>query len=143
MTKIEATPFFKDIGRERTLDFVRECLRLARYHDGNPGEALAGVGQRLGVCYYCWNYGRDLQYGICEACREADSIGIESDEAGSRPRNADIRALFGRREMVTDLLDFLPGALTADLDTRTLEPVPGHCGFSSPGRPHVREIRVD
>ena len=144
LTKIEAASFFKDIGREKTLDFVRKCLRLARYHDGNPGEALAGVGQRLGICYYCWNYGRDLQYGICEACREADSIGIESDEAGSRPRNADIRDLFRSRDMVIDLLDFLPGALTADLDTRTLEPMPGNCGFLGPGRiQHVREIRVD
>ena len=48
LTKIEAASFFKDIGRDRTLSFVRESLRLARYHDGNPGEVLAGVGAAPG-----------------------------------------------------------------------------------------------
>ena len=144
LTKIEAESFFKDIGRNRTLSFVQESLRLARYHDGNPGEVLAGVGQRLGICYYCWNYGRDLQYGICEACRKADSIRIESDEARSRPRDARIRDLFRCREIVRDLLDFLPRELAADLDTRTLELTFSNCFLSDLSRvQHVREIFID
>ena len=144
LTKIEAASFFKDIGRDRTLSFVRESLRLARYHDGNPGEVLAGVGQRLGICFYCWNYGRDLQYGICETCRKADSIRIESDEANSRPRDARIRDLFRCREIVRDLLDFLPRELAADLDTRTLELTFSNCFLSDLSRvQHVREIFID
>ena len=48
LTKIEAESFFRDIGRDRTLSFVQESLRLARYHDGNPGEVLAGGGAAPG-----------------------------------------------------------------------------------------------
>ena len=144
LTKIEAESFFKDIGRDRTLSFVQESLRLTRYHDGNPGEVLAGVGQRLGICYYCWNYGRDLQYGICETCRKADSIRIESDEAKSRPRDARIRYLFRCKEIVRDLLDFLPRELAADLDTRTMELTLSNCFLSDLSRvQHVREIYID
>lgn len=144
LTRIEAGSFFKDIGRDRTLHFVRESLRLARYHDGNPGEVLAGVGQRLGICYYCWNYGRDLKYGICEGCRKADSIRIESDETRSRPRDAQIGTLFGSKEMVIDLLDFLPAEFVADLDTRTLERTPTNCCvFGLERVRHVREVYVD
>ena len=53
LTQLESQSFFTHIGEERTLSFVQAALALSRYHDGNPGEALAGVGQRLGICYYC------------------------------------------------------------------------------------------
>ena len=77
LIRLEEQSFFADIGEERTLRFVQDSLALSRRHDGNPGEALAGVGQRLGICYYCWDRGTDVRQGICRDCRAADSIGIQ------------------------------------------------------------------
>ena len=65
LIKLEEQSFFADIGEERTLRFVQDALTLSVHHDGNPGEALAGVGQRLGMCYFCWDRGTDLRQGIC------------------------------------------------------------------------------
>ena len=107
---------------------VQEALALSRYHDGNPGEALAGVAQRLGICYYCWDRGEDLRQGICRDCRTADSIGIEAGEAEkSSPRDAAISYAFIREETVRELLEFLPEKFTSDLDTRALRQLPGNC----------------
>ena len=43
LIRLEEQSFFADIGEERTLRFVQDSLALSRHHDGNPGEALAGV----------------------------------------------------------------------------------------------------
>ena len=141
MIRLEAQSFFADIGEERTLSFVRKALALSRYHDGNPGEALAGVGQRLGICYYCWDRGRDLRQGICSECRAADAIGITPDEAADRPPDkAAISYAFIRKETVRELLRLLPEQLTTDLDVGTLRKLPGSCVDL---RQDVREIWVD
>ena len=141
MIRLEAQSFFADIGEERTLSFVRKTLALSRYHDGNPGEALAGVGQRLGICYYCWDRGHDLRQGICSDCRAADAIEIDRREAadGPPPRAA-ISYAFIRKETVRELLQFLPEQLTTDLDIGTLQKLPGTY-FDWGG--DVREIQVD
>ena len=141
MIRLEAQSFFADIGEERTLSFVRKALALSRYHDGNPGEALADVGQRLGICYYCWDRGHDLRQGICRDCRAADAIGIEPDEAADRPpAKAAISYAFIRKETVRELLRLLPEQLTTDLDLGTLRKLPGE--YIDLGE-DVREIHVD
>ena len=141
MIRLEAQSFFADIGEERTLSFVRKALALSRYHDGNPGEVLAGVGQRLGICYYCWDRGHDLRQGICSDCRVADAIGIEPEEADDRPpAKAAISYAFIRKETVRELLQLLPEQLTADLDVGTLRKLPGECVDWGKD---VREIQVD
>ena len=128
MLRLEAQSFFANIGKKRTLSFVRRALALCRHHDGNPGEALAGVGQRLGICYYCWDRGHDLRQGICSDCRVADAIGIEPGEAGDRlPGKGGFSYPFIRRETVLGLLELLPERLTADLDVGTLRKLPGDC----------------
>ena len=146
MIRLEAQSFFADIGEERTLSFVRKALALSRYHDGNPGEALAGVGQRLGICYYCWDRGHDLRQGICSDCRAADAIEIDRREAADGPpRKAAISHAFIRKETVRELLQFLPEQLTTDLDIGTLRKLPGACvdwGEVDWGE-DVREIQVD
>ena len=117
LIKLEEQSFFADIGEERTLRFVQDALTLSVHHDGNPGEALAGVGQRLGMCYYCWDRGTDLRQGICSDCRAADSIGIDSEDAEtSPPRKAAVSYGFISPETIRDLLGFLPEKLTRDLD---------------------------
>ena len=139
LIRLEEQSFFADIGEERTLRFVRDSLALSRRHDGNPGEALAGVGQRLGICYYCWDRGTDLRQGICRDCRAADSIGIALDDAElSPPRNAALSYGFIYPETIRDMLGFLPEKITRDLDAWDMRQLPGHCVD-----PHLREIRVD
>ena len=139
LIRLEAQSFFADIGEERTLSFVQEALALSRYHDGNPGEALAGVGQRLGICYYCWERGDDLRQGICRECRAADAIAIEPEDAEeSPPRKTSLGYAFMREDTVRDLLEFLPEQRTHDLDTGTLRQVPGRCIGTD-----LRAIRVD
>ena len=141
MIRLEAQSFFANIGKERTLSFVRKALALSRYHDGNPGEALAGVGQRLGICYYCWDRGHDLRQGICGDCRVAAEIGIEPEEADDRPPGkAAFSHAFIRKETVRELLRLLPEQLTADLDVGTLQKLPGECVDWGGD---VREIQVD
>ena len=126
---------------ERTLRFVQKALALSRYHDGNPGEALAGVGQRLGICYYCWDRGHDLRQGICSDCRAADAIGIAPGEAAHRPPDkAAISHAFIREETVRELLRLLPEQLTTDLDIGALRKLPGSCVDLGQD---VREIWVD
>ena len=141
MIRLEAQSFFANIGEERTLSFVRHALALSRHHDGNPGEALAGVGQRLGICYYCWDRGHDLRQGICSDCRVADAIGIEPGETDDRrPGKAAFSPPFIRKETVRELLELLPEQLTADLDVGTLRKLPGNC---IDWDEDVREIWVD
>ena len=141
MIRLEAQSFFADIGEERSLSFVRKALALSRYHDGNPGEALAGVGQRLGICYYCWDRGHDLRQGICGDCRVADAIEIEPEEAADRPpAKAAISHAFIRKETVRELLQLLPERFTTDLDIGTLRKLPG--AYADWGE-DVREIQVD
>ena len=128
LIRLEEQSFFADIGEERTLRFVQDSLALSRHHDGNPGEALAGVGQRLGICYYCWDRGTDVRQGICRDCRAADSIGIDSDDAEvSPPREAALSYGFIYQETIRDVLGFLPEKLTRDLDTSNMRKLPGDC----------------
>ena len=141
MIRLEAQSFFADIGEERTLSFVRKTLAPSRFHDGNPGEALAGVGQRLGICYYCWDRGHDLRQGICSDCRAADAIEIDRHEAADGPPDkAAISHAFIREETVRELLQLLPEQFTTDLDIGTLRKLPGaHVDWGV----DVREIQVD
>jgi hypothetical protein len=141
LTQLESQSFFTHIGEERTLSFVQAALALSRYHDGNPGEALAGVGQRLGICYYCWERGDDLRQGICGDCRAADSIGIEPEDAEEWPHpKAAVSYAFIRKETIRQLLQFLPEKIASNLDIRTLRKLPGNCiGWDE----DVREISCD
>ena len=128
LIRLESESFFTHIGEERTLSFVQAALALSRYHDGNPGEALAGVGQRLGICYYCWERGDDLRQGICGDCRAADSIGIEPEDAEEWPHpKAAVSYAFIRRETIQQLLEFLPAKIADNLDLATLRELPGKC----------------
>ena len=140
LTQLESQSFFTHIGEERTLSFVQAALALSRYHDGNPGEALAGVGQRLGICYYCWERGDDLRQGICGDCRAADSIGIEPEDAEEWPHpKAAVSYAFIRKETIRQLLQFLPEKIASNLDIRTLRKLPGNCiGWDE----DVREISL-
>ena len=128
LIRLEADSLFANIGEERTLSFVRRALALSRHHDGNPGEVLAGVGQRLGICYYCWDRGEDLRQGICQNCRSVDAIGIEPDAAAqSSPRKVTISYGFIDQRTVRSVLGLLPREFISDLDIWNLNRLPGNC----------------
>ena len=70
LVMLERESFFSEIGSERTAEFVSDVLGLAIDHDGNPGEVLDGIGERLGICYQCRRRRDALEYGVCVSCRD-------------------------------------------------------------------------
>ena len=70
LTMIERESFFSDIGRTRTVEFLSHVRRLTLEHDGNPGEVLDGIGERLGICYQCFQQRGGLRHGVCSSCRD-------------------------------------------------------------------------
>ena len=68
LVMLERESFFSQIGPERTTEFVSDVLRLAHGYDGNPGEVLDGIGERLGICYQCHQRRDALEHGVCASC---------------------------------------------------------------------------
>ena len=69
LTMIERESFFSDIGPEKTAEFMFHIRRLVLDHDGNSGEVLDGIGERLGICYQCFRQSDELDDGECSSCR--------------------------------------------------------------------------
>lgn len=69
LVMLERESFFSQIGPERTTEFVSHVLWLAMGCDGNPGEVLDGIGERLGICYQCLESRDALEDGVCASCR--------------------------------------------------------------------------
>ena len=70
LVMLEREAFFSDIGAEKTEEFVAHVLALAWDYDGNRGEILDGIGERLGICYQCGRCRGELQHGACTSCRD-------------------------------------------------------------------------
>ena len=69
LVMLERESYFSEIGPERTAEFVSDVLGLASDHDGNIGEVLDGIGERLGICYQCCRRSDALEHGVCAECR--------------------------------------------------------------------------
>lgn len=67
---LEREKVFETLGREKTQRLVSDIVKMSRNYDCNAGEILHGVGERLGLCYYCLNAATDLEDGLCPDCRE-------------------------------------------------------------------------
>lgn len=61
---------FDFFGQEKTLDFLEKIRKIGMYHDCNSGEILDKIGEKLQVCYSCWEYNDNFEHGICLKCRE-------------------------------------------------------------------------
>ena len=70
LVMLERESFFSEIGPEKTAEFVSDVLGLAVDHDGNPGEVLDGIGDRLGICCQCRRRSDALEHGVGTACRD-------------------------------------------------------------------------
>ena len=68
LTMIERESFFSDIGPEKTAEFIEHVRVLVLDHDGNPGEVLEGIGERLGICFQCFQQCDELHHGECASC---------------------------------------------------------------------------
>ena len=68
LVMLERESFFSQIGPKRTTEFVSDVLDLAMDYDGNPGEVLDGIGERLGICYECRRNRDALEDGLCASC---------------------------------------------------------------------------
>ena len=60
---------FETIGKEKTLGFARELLKLGSKYDCNDGEILEDMDE-LGICYCCLKETDDLEDGLCNECRD-------------------------------------------------------------------------
>ena len=69
LVMLERESYFATIGPEKTAEFVSNAVSLAEEHDGNPGEVLDGIGERLGICYECLRRSDRLEFGSCPSCR--------------------------------------------------------------------------
>ena len=49
LAMLERESYFSRVSPEKTTEFVSHVLGLAMDHDGNPGEVLDGIGERLGI----------------------------------------------------------------------------------------------
>ena len=56
------------IGKQKTLEFTRELLKLGSKYDCNDGEILEDMDE-LGICYCCLKETDDLEDGLCNECR--------------------------------------------------------------------------
>ena len=70
LVMLERESFFSEIGPARTAEFVSDVLGLASDYDGNLGEVLDGIGERLGICCQCCRPSDELEHGVCAACRD-------------------------------------------------------------------------
>ncbi len=67
---LEEYDFFKTLGKEKTLKFLNKKRKLSWDFDCNNGEILEDIGEKLKVCYECYQYREKLDYGVCEECRQ-------------------------------------------------------------------------
>jgi hypothetical protein len=73
ITIMDGYQIFDVLGREKTQQFVIEIVKKAqRQDDCNPGEILDGLGEKLGVCYYCLKPANEFIDGLCLNCYEPD-----------------------------------------------------------------------
>ena len=59
---------FKILGKEETLKLLNEIRSIGYDNDCNDGEILEDIGEKLKVCYQCYEYSKKLEYGVCEQC---------------------------------------------------------------------------
>ena len=67
---LEESNVFNLLGREKTQQLVLDIIGISFDYDCNPGEILEGLGERLGICYYCLKPAENFEDGVCANCRK-------------------------------------------------------------------------
>lgn len=65
---LEDLSVFNQLGPEKTLQVVARFLCICDGNDGNRGEVLENIGERLRICFDCAKYSDHLKYGLCPGC---------------------------------------------------------------------------
>ncbi|MEQ8192419.1 MAG: hypothetical protein ABRQ39_30920 [Candidatus Eremiobacterota bacterium] len=66
---LEKRGYFSHMNPVETKKFVNEILSIGNEYDCNDGEILEDIGEKLGICYYCMEYNKDIEDGLCPSCR--------------------------------------------------------------------------
>ena len=75
LTLLEGKRFFADLEPDEICEFLNEIVKIADDYDCNSGEILEGIGERLGICYYCMKPAESYEYGVCSSCLQEDPSG--------------------------------------------------------------------
>ena len=62
---LDENDIFKILGKKKTLEFLDAVRLIGCENDCNDGEILDVIGEKLKICYQCWEYSEKLQDGIC------------------------------------------------------------------------------
>ena len=68
LVALEDLSVFKQVGPEKTQQIVAKFLYISNWNDGNRGEVLENIGERLRICFDCAQYSDHLKYGLCPKC---------------------------------------------------------------------------
>lgn len=79
----ELKSIFTTVGKEKTQIFVLNLLKIADSYDCNSGEILEGIGEQLGICYYCQQTAESFQDEVCQSCYDTD---FAPDDEGEKMR---------------------------------------------------------
>lgn len=69
LTLLQEYKVYDTLGKAETLRFLKEVRGITCEYDCNAGEVLDSIGEKLHVCYGCWEYVDDFQFGECTKCR--------------------------------------------------------------------------
>jgi hypothetical protein len=61
---------FDLLGKELTIRLMNDIRVISNHNDCNPSEILDEIGEKLKICYECWKYDDNLEYGVCEPCQK-------------------------------------------------------------------------
>ena len=67
---LEERCVFRPRGPEAAQQLVLDRVKWSWNYDGNPGEILEEMGDRLEICLWCLSPGTDLLNGRCALCRQ-------------------------------------------------------------------------
>lgn len=72
LCKAEDMGIFKQIGKDKAVEFILALVEIGEDHDCNSWEILENIGEKLGICYGCLKPSDNLKYGLCKDCRSEE-----------------------------------------------------------------------
>ena len=67
---LEEYKFFTTLTKKEISKFCQKVKSIGGEHDCNNGEIFDGIGERLKICYWCFNSAEEMVDGICKECKK-------------------------------------------------------------------------